>query len=111
MPGAARWCTAASVPAHTQAAAAPPPPPPLPPTTPAAAPAALQVISNRMQKSVLVAVDRLVTLKKYDKTIRRTTKLMVGVCVGRSGVAGGGGMGAGDERWARLAWWGTSVAV
>ena len=44
-----------------------------------------QVISNRMQKSVLVAVDRLVKHKKYDRLLRRTTKLMV-----RSGAAAGG---------------------
>jgi len=37
----------------------------------------LQVISNRMQKSVLVAIDRLKTIKKYQTTIKRTTKLMV----------------------------------
>ena len=37
----------------------------------------LQVISNRMQKSVLVAVDRLVKHKKYDRVLKRTTKLMV----------------------------------
>lgn len=36
-----------------------------------------QVISNRMQKSVLVAIDRLVRQKKYDRILRRTTKLMV----------------------------------
>ncbi len=30
-----------------------------------------------MQKSVLVAVDRLVKHKKYDRLLRRTTKLMV----------------------------------
>lgn len=35
-----------------------------------------KVISNRMQKSVLVAVDRLVRHKKYDRVLRRTTKLM-----------------------------------
>ncbi|PRW18338.1 30S ribosomal chloroplastic-like [Chlorella sorokiniana] len=35
-----------------------------------------KVISNRMQKSVLVAVDRLVKHKKYDRLLRRTTKLM-----------------------------------
>lgn len=37
----------------------------------------MQVISNRMQKSVLVAVDRVVRNKKYDRVLRRTTKLMV----------------------------------
>lgn len=37
----------------------------------------LQVISNRMQKSVLVAVDRLAKHKKYDRILKRTTKLMV----------------------------------
>ena len=36
-----------------------------------------QVISNRMQKSVLVAIDRLVRHKKYDRVLKRTTKLMV----------------------------------
>eukprot|EP00890_Picochlorum_soloecismus_P000266 jgi/Picsp_1/123/NSC_00123-R1_30s ribosomal protein s17 len=35
-----------------------------------------KVISNRMQKSVLVAIDRLKTIKKYQTTIKRTTKLM-----------------------------------
>lgn len=35
-----------------------------------------KVISNRMQKSCLVAVDRLVRHKKYDRVLRRTTKLM-----------------------------------
>ncbi|KAL4418663.1 hypothetical protein ABPG77_003581 [Micractinium sp. CCAP 211/92] len=35
-----------------------------------------KVISNRMQKSVLVAVDRLVRHKKYDRLVKRTTKLM-----------------------------------
>ncbi|EFN58430.1 hypothetical protein CHLNCDRAFT_15650, partial [Chlorella variabilis] len=35
-----------------------------------------QVISNRMQKSVLVAVDRMVKHKKYDRIIKRTSKLM-----------------------------------
>jgi ribosomal protein S17 len=30
-----------------------------------------------MQKSVLVAVDRLVKHKKYDRILKRTTKLMV----------------------------------
>lgn len=35
-----------------------------------------KVISNRMQKSVLVAVDRLVRHTKYDRVLRRTTKLM-----------------------------------
>ena len=38
----------------------------------------LQVISNRMQKSVLVAIDRFVKNKKYDRVLKRTTKLMVG---------------------------------
>ena len=38
-----------------------------------------QVISNGMQKSVLVAIDRLVRHKKYDRVLRRTTKLMVSV--------------------------------
>ena len=37
----------------------------------------LQVISNRMQKSVLVAIDRLVRNKKYNRVLKRTTKLMV----------------------------------
>lgn len=36
----------------------------------------LQVISNRMQKSVLVAIERFVEHKKYPRTLRRTTKLM-----------------------------------
>lgn len=36
-----------------------------------------QVISNGMQKSVLVTIDRLVRHKKYDRVLRRTTKLMV----------------------------------
>ena len=34
-------------------------------------------MSNRMQKSVLVAVDRVVKIPKYNREIRRTTKLMV----------------------------------
>ncbi len=41
----------------------------------------LQVISNRMQKSVLVAVERFVKNEKYDRVLRRTTKLMVGTCL------------------------------
>ena len=88
MRGAARWrhCCPCQ---PTQAAAAPAAAPFLHCASPAGPPAVLlllQVISNRMQKSVLVAVDRLVKLKKYDKTIRRTTKLMVrGECVGRGG--------------------------
>lgn len=57
----------------------------------------LQVISNRMQKSVLVAVDRLVRHKKYDRVIKRTTKLMVraqgGVKWHKGGVCGVGGSG------------------
>lgn len=36
-----------------------------------------QVISNRMQKSILVAVDRIVKIPKYNREVRRTTKLMV----------------------------------
>lgn len=40
----------------------------------------LQVISNRMQKSVLVGIDRLVRHKKYDRVLKRTTKLMVSRC-------------------------------
>jgi len=36
-----------------------------------------------MQKSVLVAIDRLVKHKKYDRTLRRSTKLMVGLAVAR----------------------------
>lgn len=45
-----------------------------------------------MQKSVLVAVDRMVKHKKYDRIIKRTSKLMVrrqaaaaqpGTCRGR----------------------------
>ncbi|KAG7669418.1 hypothetical protein Ndes2526B_g05743 [Nannochloris sp. 'desiccata'] len=35
-----------------------------------------KVISNRMEKSILVAIDRLVRQKKYDRILRRTTKLM-----------------------------------
>jgi small subunit ribosomal protein S17 len=35
-----------------------------------------RVVSNRMQKSVLVAVDRLVAAAKYDRVVRRTTKLL-----------------------------------
>jgi hypothetical protein len=53
-------------------------PPPLRPPPPARSLTPLpQVISNRMQKSVLVAVDRLVKHKKYDRILKRTTKLMV----------------------------------
>ena len=37
----------------------------------------LQVISNRMQKSVLVAIDRFVKHTKYNRLLKRTTKLMV----------------------------------
>ena len=62
-----------------------PPPPPVPSAPalrrpaplPPARPPTPQVISNRMQKSVLVAVDRLVKHKKYDRILKRTTKLMV----------------------------------
>ncbi|KAK2076846.1 hypothetical protein QBZ16_005073 [Prototheca wickerhamii] len=36
-----------------------------------------QVLSNRMHKSILVGVDRIVKIPKYNKEIRRTTKLMV----------------------------------
>lgn len=35
-----------------------------------------RVVSNAMQKSVLVAVDRLFQHPFYGKTIRRTTKFM-----------------------------------
>lgn len=35
-----------------------------------------KVVSNKMQKSVLVAIERWRELPKYRKTIRRTTKLM-----------------------------------
>ncbi|KAL6776940.1 MRPS17 [Auxenochlorella protothecoides x Auxenochlorella symbiontica] len=35
-----------------------------------------KVISNRMQKSILVAVDRIVKIPKYNREVRRTTKLM-----------------------------------
>lgn len=35
-----------------------------------------RVVSNAMQKSVVVAVDRLVTHPFYGKTIRRTKKFM-----------------------------------
>lgn len=38
-----------------------------------------QVISNRMQKSVLVAIDRFVKHSKYNRILKRTTKLMVRV--------------------------------
>lgn len=34
------------------------------------------MISNAMQKSVVVAVDRLVRHRLYGKTIRRTSKFM-----------------------------------
>lgn len=44
-----------------------------------------QVVSNRMQKSVLVAIDRIKTVKKYRTTVKRTTKLMVR---GRSAAVG-----------------------
>ena len=37
----------------------------------------LQVISNRMQKSVLVAINYMKKIPKYKVSIRRTTKLMV----------------------------------
>lgn len=36
-----------------------------------------------MQKSVLVAIDRLVKHKKYDRVVKRTTKLMVSDCLRR----------------------------
>ena len=35
-----------------------------------------RVVSNAMEKSVVVAVDRLVTHPLYRKTIRRTSKFM-----------------------------------
>eukprot|EP00887_Chlorella_sp_A99_P001475 scaffold8.g1475.t1 len=35
-----------------------------------------KVVSNRMHKSVLVAVDRLVRNYKYGRVLRRSTKLM-----------------------------------
>ncbi|GBG74317.1 hypothetical protein CBR_g18728 [Chara braunii] len=35
-----------------------------------------KVISDKMRKSVVVAVDRLVRHRLYPKTVRRTTKLM-----------------------------------
>ena len=35
-----------------------------------------RVVSNKMQKSVVVAVDRLVEHPLYTKTIRRTSKFM-----------------------------------
>jgi hypothetical protein len=67
--------------AVTADAAADAPPPPMPPPVVCHAflplPDDLQVISDRMQKSVLVAVDRLVKNKKYDRIIKRTSKLMV----------------------------------
>ena len=43
-----------------------------------------QVLSNRMHKSILVGVDRIVKIPKYNKEIRRTTKLMVRVGRGRA---------------------------
>lgn len=43
-----------------------------------------QVLSNRMHKSILVGVDRIVKIPKYNKEIRRTTKLMVRVGGGRA---------------------------
>lgn len=36
-----------------------------------------RVTNNKMQKSIIVAVDRLVKHKTYKKFIRRTTKLHV----------------------------------
>ena len=39
--------------------------------------ALLQVVSNRMAKSVLVAVTRLATVPKYNLRVRRTKKFMV----------------------------------
>lgn len=36
----------------------------------------MQVVSNKMQKSVLVAVDRVKHIKKYRTSLRRTTKIM-----------------------------------
>ncbi len=36
-----------------------------------------RVVSNAMQKSIVVAVDRLVRHPLYSKTIRRTSKFMV----------------------------------
>lgn len=36
-----------------------------------------RVISNKMQKSIVVAVDRLIKHKIYRKFIKRTTKLHV----------------------------------
>lgn len=35
-----------------------------------------RVLSNKMQKSILVAVDRLKQNKKYRTTVKMTTKLM-----------------------------------
>ena len=37
----------------------------------------LQVVSNRMQKSILVAVDKWKYIAKYKTRIKRTKKLMV----------------------------------
>lgn len=39
-----------------------------------------QVISDKMQKSIVVLVDRLVKHKLYGKFIKRTTKLHVHDC-------------------------------
>lgn len=36
----------------------------------------LQVLSNKMDKSVLVAIDRFKKITKYRTSVKRTTKLM-----------------------------------
>ena len=59
-----------------------------------------KVVSDRMQKSVVVAVDRLFQHPKYPRTVKRTKKFMVRDdaararpprrrCGGRNGDAGG----------------------